>query len=117
MIVGIGLDIVDIARIGKACKKREGFPARVLTKKELSIYSQLTSNRQNEFLAGRFAAKEAFAKAYGTGIGKIGFLDIEILTGELGQPTISKSPFEGKVFVSITHTDSVAAAQVILEKP
>lgn len=115
MIAGIGMDIVDIDRIQKACEKRETFPNRVLTEKEHLLYHKLSGKRQAEFLAGRFAAKEAFAKAMGTGIGEIGFLDIEILPGDRGQPKVSKSPFKGKVYVSITHTDSVAAAQIILE--
>lgn len=116
MIIGIGLDVVDIDRIHDACEKRETFPERVLTKKERQTYERLSGKRQVEFLAGRFSAKEAFSKAYGTGIGKVGFLDIEILANEQGQPYLSQSPFEGNAFVSITHTDTVAAAQVILEK-
>lgn len=116
MIVGIGLDMVDIERIQKACEKRKTFSNRVLTEKELSLYNTLSGKRQSEFLAGRFSAKEAFSKAFGTGIGKVGFLDIEILPGDQGEPIITNSPFEGSAFVSITHTDTVAAAQVILEK-
>lgn len=116
MISGIGLDIVEIDRIDSACQKRRTFPERVLTENERLIYERLSNNRQVEFLAGRFSAKEAFSKAYGTGIGKVGFLDIEILPNENGQPYIARSPFEGKSFVTITHTGSVAAAQVILEE-
>ena len=67
-------------------------------------------------LAGRYAAKEAFSKAYGTGIGKLSFQDIEILPGEYRKPEITKSPFEGKGFVSITHSGNIIAAQVVLEK-
>lgn len=116
MIVGIGLDVVDIERIQQATQRRSSFPKRVLTEKEYHRYQELSGNRQSEFLAGRFSAKEAFSKALGTGIGKVGFLDIEILSNEKGQPYVSKSPFDGNIFVSITHTDTVAAAQVILEK-
>lgn len=116
MIKGIGLDMIEIARIKKACEKRKSFPSRVLTEKEYEMYDTLTGNRQTEFLAGRFAAKEAFSKAYGTGIGKLGFLDIEIIPDEKGQPYVSKSPFAGNAFVSITHTDNIAAAQVVLEE-
>lgn len=115
MIVGIGLDVVDIVRIKKACERRRGFPERVLTNKEFLIYQKLTGKRKEEFLAGRFSAKEAFSKALGTGIGKVKFHDIEILNDQFGKPEIKKAPFEGNAWISITHTDSIAAAQVILE--
>lgn len=115
MIFGIGLDMTDIHRIEKAIHKRETFPERVLTDKEFELYHRLQGKRQVEFLAGRFAAKEAFSKAMGTGIGKLGFRDIEVLPDSKGKPMITNCPFEGKAHVSITHTDTVAAAQVILE--
>lgn len=115
MIFGIGLDLADIHRIEDAYKKRGTFPQRVLTPAELILFHEKKGKRQMEFLAGRFAAKEAFSKALGTGIGKIGFLDIEILPNEKGQPIVTKSPFDGAAHVSITHTDQIAAAQVVLE--
>ncbi|MGY3778454.1 holo-ACP synthase [Isobaculum melis] len=116
MIIGIGLDIVDLIRIEKAANKQPKFVARVLTAAEKERYDQLTGNRQIEFLAGRFAAKEAFAKAYGTGLGQVSFQDIEILNDAKGKPIVTKSPTDFQTFVSITHTGQVAAAQVILEK-
>lgn len=115
MIVGIGLDLTDIHRISRACQRRETFPERVLTERELERYNQMKGSRQTEYLAGRYAAKEAFSKALGTGIGKVGFHDIEILSNEKGRPIVTASPFEGNAWVSITHTDTVAAAQVVLE--
>lgn len=116
MIVGIGLDITEIHRIEQAFLRRETFAARVLTSAERDIFEGLKGSRQIEFLAGRYAAKEAFSKAYGTGIGKLGFHDLEILPNTKGKPIVTKSPFDGNVFLSITHTDAVAAAQIILEK-
>ncbi|MFC6463985.1 holo-ACP synthase [Marinilactibacillus sp. GCM10026970] len=116
MIVGIGLDLVDISRIRKACERRESFPSRVLTQNELQVYEQLQGTRKDEYLAGRFSAKEAFSKALGTGIGKVGFQDIEILNSASGKPEVMKSPFAGNAWVSITHTENTAASQVILEK-
>lgn len=115
MIFGIGLDLTDIHRIKKAVENRRTFPERVLTPNELDLYYNLSGARQIEFLAGRYAAKEAYSKALGTGIGKVGFLDIEILPDPKGRPVATLSPFEGKAHISITHTDTVAAAQVILE--
>ena len=116
MIVGIGLDITEIDRIEQAVRKRITFSNRVLTQAECAIFNELKGSRQIEFLAGRFAAKEAFSKAFGTGIGKLGFHDIEILPDEKGKPIVTKSPFNGNVFLSITHKDAIAAAQIILEK-
>ncbi len=59
--------------------------------------------------------QRSFFKAWGTGIGKVTFQDIEILKNDAGQPVVTKSPHEGNVWVSITHTDEVAFAQIILE--
>lgn len=115
MIVGIGLDITEIDRIGQAVEKRNAFSNRVLTKGEWAIFNEMKGSRRIEFLAGRYAAKEAFSKAFGTGIGKLGFHDIEILPNEKGKPIVVKSPFKGNVFLSITHTGTIAAAQIILE--
>lgn len=115
MIIGIGLDLTEIPRIVKAYEKQAGFPMKVLTENEQQVFNQLNGKRKMEFLAGRFAAKEAFSKALGTGIGKVGFLDIEVLNDEKGKPYIAKAPFIGNTFISITHTDTIAAAQVILE--
>ncbi len=77
--------------------------------KERDIYESLqTEKRKVEFLSGRFAAKEAFSKAKGTGIGEVDFLDFEVLKDELGKP-ISK---EGDV--SISHDEDYAMAVVML---
>ncbi|GAB2489325.1 holo-ACP synthase [Alkalibacterium psychrotolerans] len=116
MIVGVGLDVVEIERINKAYIRKPTFSQRVLTEKELEIFNALKGSRQIEFLAGRFSAKEAFSKALGTGIGKTTFLDIEILPDSRGKPVITVGPFSGNAWVSISHTDTLAIAQVILEK-
>ena len=63
MIVGIGIDIVELKRIRKINKRQKKFVDRILTPFEKEIINRLTEKRQIEFLAGRFAAKEAFAKA------------------------------------------------------
>ena len=116
MIVGHGIDIEELASIQNAVKKREGFAQRVLTDKEMKRFSSLKGRRQIEYLAGRWSAKEAFSKAMGTGIGKLGFQDLEILNNERGAPYFSKSPFSGKVWLSISHTDQFVTASVILEE-
>ncbi|MBM7715821.1 holo-ACP synthase [Siminovitchia sp. FSL H7-0308] len=115
MIAGIGLDLVELDRIERLRQSQPRFPGRILTQKELMQYDTLPAKRKTEFLAGRFAAKEAFAKALGTGIGKgISFMDIEIGSQSSGKPFIAK-PAMGKSHVSITHTKQYAAAQVIIE--
>ena len=116
MIVGHGIDIEELASIQNAVKKREGFAQRVLTDKEMERFGSLKGRRQIEYLAGRWSAKEAFSKAMGTGIGKLGFQDLEILNNEKGAPYFSKSPFSGKVWLSISHTDQFVTASVILEE-
>ena len=116
MIVGHGIDIEELASIQNAVEKREGFAQRVLTDKEMERFASLKGRRQIEYLAGRWSAKEAFSKALGTGIGKLGFQDLEVLNNERGAPYFSKSPFAGKVWLSISHTDQFVTASVILEE-
>ena len=115
MIRGIGLDLVELNRIEKMMLRTEKFQQRILTSRELAIFEPLSPSRKVEFLAGRFAAKEAYSKANGTGIGTGCELhQIEILKDDAGKPLLY---FDGKRvngFVSITHTKTTAAAQVIL---
>lgn len=115
LIAGIGLDIVELDRIAKLDSRSPKFRKRVLTMEELEIYESHTNTRRIEFLAGRFAGKEAFAKAKGTGIGaQCSFLDISILPELSGKPTVFFKGDSIAGFISITHTRTVAAAQVIL---
>src|SRR5690625_1963503 len=90
---------------------------RILTEKEREIFHSFTSeSRKIEFLAGRFAAKEAFAKAAGVGIGKLSFQHIEVLVNDSGAPIMTVEGYEDKrIFISITHTEMYAAAQVVIE--
>lgn len=116
MITGIGLDIVELARIEKINARGATFRKKVLTENELTLYDALTPSRQIEFLAGRFSAKEAFSKALGTGLGgQCALHDIEILKAETGQPILYFKGERVNGFVSITHSKAYAAAQVILE--
>ncbi|MFP3358743.1 holo-ACP synthase [Planococcus sp. SIMBA_143] len=115
MITGIGLDIVELERIRKLDERSSKFRERILTESELAEYLLLKNKRRTEFLAGRFAAKEAFAKARGTGIGAAcPFSDMEIRKDENGKPGMF---FRGAEcgFVSITHSKEFAAAQVVLQ--
>lgn len=116
MISGIGLDIIEIDRIERAVNKNERFPERILTENERGLYGELKSKRRKlEFLAGRFAAKEAFAKATQRGIGRLSFKHIDVLKSVTGAPAIHVEGYAPeKVFVSITHSKAYAAAQVII---
>lgn len=117
MIAGIGIDIVDLDHMASVCEKTPRIYERILTPKEIKIYKTLSDKRKIEFLAGRFAAKEAFSKAMGTGIGKtVTFQNITVIPNEQGQPVVVESPFDGDVFISISHSKQMAIAQVILEK-
>lgn len=116
MISGIGIDIIEINRIRELALRQKKFVDRILTFNEKKEYNQLPHERQVEFLAGRYAAKEAFAKAYGTGIGKeLSFKDIEICSLHSGKPIIVK-PFKEGVHLSISHSREYAVAQVVIEK-
>ena len=115
MIQGIGLDIVELDRVARLDGRNTKFRERILSKRELHIYETLSSNRKIEYLAGRFASKEAFSKARGTGIGvDCNFLDIEVISEASGQPVLYFHQQRVQGFISITHTQTVAAAQVIL---
>lgn len=116
MIIGHGIDLQEIAAIAVAMEGKPRFVEKVLTESERERFSSLSGRRQVEFLAGRWAAKEAFVKAMGTGIGKIGFQDLEILPDEKGRPVVTKSPVACKVWLSISHSGNFVQASVILEE-
>ncbi|CAM3600079.1 holo-(acyl-carrier protein) synthase [Streptococcus sanguinis SK1 = NCTC 7863] len=116
MIKGHGIDIEELAAIERAYLKNARFAKKVLTEAELSRFEELSGKRKIEFLAGRWAAKEAFSKAWGTGIGKLRFQDLEILNDRQGAPYFSRSPFTGKVWISLSHAAGLVTASVILEE-
>ena len=86
MIYGIGTDIVSIERIQNILNKnRDGFINRVLTEHEKALFANKADSAA--FCAKRFAAKEAFSKALGTGIGRIvSFQDLTVRSNESGKP-------------------------------
>ena len=116
MIYGIGVDLIEIERI-KQLYQRQGdkLGERILSPQEQQTFYQLKhEQRKMEFLAGRFASKEAFSKALGTGLGKtIAFNDINCWNDSNGKPCLN---FDGYiVHVSISHTEHYAMCQVVLE--
>jgi holo-[acyl-carrier protein] synthase len=115
MIKGIGIDIIELSRIEEIIARQRKLIDRILTDREKQTFEQLSERRRIEFLAGRFAAKEAYSKAVGTGIGKeVSFLDIEIETDDLGKPHIVKPMIQAHL--SISHSRDYAVAQVIIEE-
>ena len=87
-IIGLGTDIIEIARIEAQLQKSDKLALRVLTEEELQIFREC--RQPTRFLAKRFAAKEAAAKALGTGIGRgVSFQHIHISNNELGAPKLA----------------------------
>ncbi len=123
MVVGIGVDIVEIERMRRALSNGDSMIQRVFTEDEI----QYCSDRKNRFqhFAGRFAAKEAALKALGTGWQQgIRWRDVEVLAGEMGKPLLklygkAKELFEKSgaktPMVTITHADDYAVAMVVLD--
>lgn len=116
MIKGIGIDIIELSRVKEILERQPKLPERILCPSEKKVFETLSGVRKVEFLAGRFAAKEAFSKANGTGIGKmLSFLDIEIDADQNGKPYVLK-PEGLKAHLSISHSRDYAVAQVTIEE-
>ena len=124
MIVGMGVDIAETARIQEVVERHgERFLARVFTPIEIE-YCQRHRNRYERF-AARFAAKEAAMKALGTGWRRgISWQDFEITNLPSGKPCLQLSGralevYRGlggsRILVSLTHTGTYALAQVVIE--
>lgn len=90
-MIGIGVDMVEVARIASAyARSGERFSHRILTTEELVSFDQ--SARPENFLAKRFAAKEAIAKAIGSGFSQgVSWTDISLSHDELGRPLVNLS--------------------------
>ncbi len=124
MILGTGIDIIEVARIAASYEKfGERFANRILLPGEIAY--ALSHRRPAPFLAARFAAKEAISKAFGTGIGaQLSWQDMEIRRKESGEPFVvlhgkGQELFEArgarKLHISLSHTENYAAATAILE--
>ncbi len=125
MIVSIGIDIIEVYRIGETLTRTPRFAKRVYTEKERE-YCEAKGAARAQSYAARFAAKEAFLKALKTGWrGRITWHDVEILSDENGAPSlriegeakeILKNLGANQIHLSMSHTAKHAIAQVILEK-
>jgi holo-[acyl-carrier protein] synthase len=124
MIVGSGIDLAEIGRIQRSIER---FGARFLDRVYTASEQAYCLRKRNsaESFAARFAAKEAAAKALGTGISQgVGWLEIEVVRARGGRPTLQLSGRAAQfaqslgvahIALSITHTADLAMASVILE--
>ena len=122
MVVGIGIDLVEIHRMKKAIE-RPLFVQRVFTPAE-QAYCDSRGRQNAASYAARFAAKEAVMKALGTGLSGGGtWQDIEVLPDEQGKPVMTLSGYFGqlsrkmdvtRIHVSLSHAQEYAAAQVLI---
>ncbi|TWI54041.1 holo-ACP synthase [Halalkalibacter nanhaiisediminis] len=116
MVIGTGIDIVELERIQSAMERQPRFVDRILTKGEKRDFLLLSNKRKVEFLAGRFAAKEAFVKAVGTGISSVySWKDIEIRKESSGKPFLVVKAYDERIHLSISHSATYAIAHVIIE--
>lgn len=118
----IGIDIIEISRIGESVKK-EAFVKRVFTTAEQEYYRNSGGNAQT--YAGMFAAKEAVAKALKTGFNGIKHTEIEILHGSSGAPYVRFSGGAAGIFkatgkrhieISVSHCKEYAAAVCLISQ-
>ena len=124
MICGIGTDIIEVKQVLEKISSEEGLKESIFTEKEI-LYCESKQNRGENY-AARYAAKEAFFKALGTGWRNgMRYNEIEIVNDRLGKPEIQlhgntkKYTDENNIFemhVSLSHVKEYASATVVLEK-
>ena len=120
MLDGLGVDLVEVGRIRRACDRwGERFLRRVFTAGERAYCMRKVHPEQS--LAARFAAKEAVLKAIGTGLsGGIRWTDVEVTKDRSGKPgvrlgeRITRRFGDRRVLLTISHTKELAIAQAIL---
>ena len=122
-MLGIGCDLADVERIEKAIA-RNGFKERVFTPEEIAYCTGPHGDKAQSY-AARFAAKEAFLKAIGTGLRGSGQLtDISVTNDDLGKPELCVTGYYAsfiekmgvqKIHLSLSHTATTAMAVVVLE--
>ena len=122
LLIGVGIDAVDVERFRRVLARRPEVAERVFTEAERSTMSARSDPVPG--LAARFAAKEAAMKALGTGLGGVRFSELEVVRTETGAPRLEVSGLAARRaaelgvrawHLSITHTASVAAAVVVAD--
>ena len=123
-VVGVGVDAIEIERVRTALTRTPTLLDRLFTEREQASCVTRCGDLRYGGLAARFAAKEAVAKALGTGITGFNFRDIEVLSDETGRPTValhggaSRAADEAgvtAVHVSLSHSTGVAVANAVAE--
>jgi holo-[acyl-carrier protein] synthase len=123
-VVGIGVDAVEIPRLRRALERTPRLADRVFTATELTQSRNRGGGQRAARLAGRFAAKEAVAKALGTGVVGFAFRDVEIVNGDRGEPSVvlaaparvvADRQGVTRLHVSLSLTGSVAVATAVAE--
>ncbi len=126
MILGLGFDLIDMDRVGSIYERYgDRFRDRLLTSNEQKKFDTLQGKIAVQYLASRFAAKEAAVKALGTGFTQgISCFDIEVQSAPSGQPLLALHGKAAEIaaklgvqrlHLTITHTPTTAGAVVILE--
>ena len=124
MIIGVGIDIIEVERIKASYDKfGERFLKRILRPEEIAYC--FSHAQPAPFLAARFSAKEAISKAFGTGIGRqLGWQDMEVRRKDSGQPyvvlhdngeVLFKQVQARGLHLSLSHTNFYASAVAVLE--
>jgi len=113
---GIGIDIIEIQRVKAAVKQfKDKFLKKVFTRRELEYCTKRKALKYPE-LAARFAAKEAYSKAIGTGIRGIHWREIEVMNKSNGKPLIYvKKKLMKNAMVSLSHSANYATAVVMVD--
>ena len=117
MIIGIGIDLVEINRIKELYS--EAFIKKILSIKEIEYFNSITNEKRKiEYLAGRFSAKESIFKAFKSSEEKNhNYKDISILKNKDGSPYVEFIKHdEIEYLISITHTENYASSMVILQQ-
>lgn len=120
MIKGVGIDLIEVARIQKSLEEfGDTFLRRLFHPEEIAPFA--SHKNKAVHIAGRFAAKEAIAKALGCGFGeKLSWHDITIQKSATGQPIATLSPKAASLFkshaihLSISHTNTHATAVAVI---
>ncbi|WP_281346939.1 alanine racemase [Weissella coleopterorum] len=118
MIFGNGIDIQEISAVEELALRQPNFIQKILTPTEIDLYADKSGKHQAEFLAGRYAAKEAYSKALGTGLGaEVNWQQLEVLNDEHGKPYFKMHPRHNDLIVhlSISHSGNLVKTEVLLE--
>ena len=122
MITGLGIDMIEVERVAEKIGKNSGFRELVFSDAEIAYCEKMTFKYEN--YAARFAAKEAFLKAIGTGwTSEFSLAGIEVTHNEEGKPVLKLLPEVAKavpipfdrIHLSLSHLKTIATAIVILE--